>query len=80
MTGPLFGVGKLFHQEGSASALDLTGDLAVKTGRHTGDTAWQDFSALRDKTLEKIGIFIIDGFEVEIHATAWHGAVRPTEV
>ena len=75
-----FRQGKLLHEESGTGTLDLTGDFAVKAGRHAGHAAWQDLAALGDEALEKIGIFIIDCLDVEIHATAWHGAVGAAEV
>ena len=75
-----FRQGKLLHEEGGAGALDLTGDFAVKAGGHTGHATWQDFAALGDEALEKIGVFVIDRLDVEVHATAWHWAVGAAEV
>ena len=75
-----FRQGKLLHEESGTGTLDLTGDFAVKAGRHASYAAWQDLAALGDEALEKIGIFIIDRLDVEIHATAWHRAVGAAEV
>jgi len=75
-----FRQGKLLHEEGGAGALDLTGDFAVKACGHAGHAAWQDLAALGDEALEKIGVFVIDRLDVEIHATAWHGTVGAAEV
>ena len=72
--------GKLLHQERGARTLDFAGDLAVETGGHAGDPAGKDFSALRDEALEEVGVFVIDRFEVEVHAAARHRAVGFAEI
>ena len=49
-------------------------------GGHSRDSAGNDFPGFGDKTTQKVGIFIIDRFEGDIDATAWHRAVGPAEV
>ena len=70
----------LFHQECSAGALDLTGDLTVEVGCQTGHTTRKDLAALRGELLKKVGILEINRIRGDIEATARHAPVCPAEV
>ena len=70
----------LFHQESSAGALDLAGDLAVKVGSETGETAGKDLAALGGELLEKIGILEVDGLGGDVEPAARHGTVGAAKV
>ena len=72
--------GTLLHEESGTGTLDLTGDFTMKAGGHAGHATWQDLAALGDEAFEKVGLFIIDRLDVEIHATAWHRAVGSAEI
>lgn len=75
-----FRQGKLLHEQRCTGALDFTGDFPVEAGGHTRYTTRQNFSAFCDEAFEQIGIFVIDCFEVQIHAAAWHGSIGAAEV
>lgn len=49
-------------------------------GGHSRDSAGNNFPGFGDKTTQKVGIFVIDGLEGDIDATAWHRAVGPAEI
>jgi len=70
----------LLHQESSAGALDLTGDLAVKVCCKSGQAAGKDLAGLGGELLEKIGILEVDRVGGNVQATAWHAAVGAAEV
>jgi hypothetical protein len=69
----------LLHQQDRTAALDLARNLAVHVGRHAGNTARQDLSALGDKFAEQIRVLVIDRLGRNIDATAGHGAVGAAE-
>ena len=71
---------RLFHQEGSTGALDLTGDFTMKVGCQTSQTTGKDLAALRGELLEKVGILEINRIRGDVEATARHAAVGSAEV
>src|SRR5262245_10521788 len=49
-------------------------------GRHAGDAARKDLSALGDELLQEVGILPVNGIERDVDAAARHCAIRAAEV
>ncbi len=71
---------KLLHQKNRTSTLDLTGDLAVKAGGHTGDAAGNDLAAFGNEALQELRVLVIDRLLGKIRTTARHRAIRAAEI
>ena len=71
---------KSFHQQHSTGAFDFTGDLAMQASGHASYAARQDFAAFGNKALEKIWVLVVDRFDIDIDAAAWHGPIGATEI
>src|SRR6188768_3569239 len=63
----------------STRALDLADKPAMDGGGHTGGAAGDDLAGLRAELSEELGVLEADLVGTEIHATAWHLAVRLAE-
>ena len=68
------------HQEHGAGTFDLAGDLAVESGGHARDAAWEDLATFGHEALEQIGVFVVDRLYVDIDPAARHRAVGAAEV
>jgi len=73
-------VSGLLHQESSAGALDLTGDLAVKMGCKTCHATRKNLATLGGEFLEEVGILEINGLGGDVEPTARHAAICAAEI
>ena len=63
----------------SASALDLTSDLAMHFGGHSGNAARKNLAGGGGEFGQKIGVGVIDFVNRDVLATTGHATVRFTE-
>ena len=47
-----------------AGAFDGFGKLALLLGGYCGDTTWYDLAAFGNESLQRLHVFIVDGFSV----------------
>ena len=52
----------------------------MQASGHAGYAAWQDFAALGNKALEKIWVLVVNRFDIDVDAAAWHRAVGTAEI
>ncbi len=73
-------VSGLLHQESSAGALDLTGDLAVKMGCKSCQATRKNLATLCGEFLQEVGILEINGLGGDVEPTARHATVGAAEI
>lgn len=71
---------QLLHQESSAGALDLTGDLAVKMGCKSCQATRKNLATLGGEFLQEVGILEINGLGGDVEPTARHAAIGAAEI
>ena len=71
---------RLFHQESSAGALDLTSDFAVQMCCQSCHATGEDFAALGGEFLEQIGVLEINRLGGDVKPTTRHHAVGAAEI
>lgn len=70
---------KLTEEVAGAGALDLTGDLAVKLGGNTSDTARKNLTSLGSEFLQKVGVLVVHFCFWDVMTAVRHGAVSLPE-
>jgi hypothetical protein len=70
----------LLHQKNRPSSLDFASYFPMEMCRHSGDAAWQNFTAFRHEFLEQVWILVVDGFGGNIDPSTGHNPVGPSEV
>jgi hypothetical protein len=70
----------LLHQEHRTGPLDLASDLAMKVGRHSGDSTRENLAALGYKFLQEIRIFVVECFGRDIDSAARHDSIRAAKI
>lgn len=71
---------RLFHQENSAGALDLTGDFAVKVSCQSSETARKNLATLGSEFLEEVRILEVNSIDGDVETTTRHHAVGAAEI